>query len=168
MHGCGRGADFFGCRFLRIFDPQQSFHPETDKCLRTRAFRSWLVDPFNESGLYNNTYIARLRADWTFFHAALSSRQPSSQDSKTREIVMRSCFLGSMVSVAFAATVSTAISVAVTRASAQAPTNSGAMMKTPWGEPDLQGIWTTEFDTPFQRPPRFADQEFFTEAQRHE
>ena len=81
---------------------------------------------------------------------------------------MRSCFVGSMVTVAFAATVSTAISVALTRASAQAPTNSEATLKTPWGEPDLQGIWTAEFDTPFQRPPRFADQEFFTEAQRHE
>ncbi|MGH6817134.1 MAG: hypothetical protein ACREC6_15660 [Hyphomicrobiaceae bacterium] len=41
-------------------------------------------------------------------------------------------------------------------------------LKTPWGEPDLQGIWTDETDTPFQRPARFANQEFFTEAQREE
>jgi hypothetical protein len=27
---------------------------------------------------------------------------------------------------------------------------------TAWGEPDLQGIWTLETDTPLQRPPRFA------------
>jgi hypothetical protein len=40
--------------------------------------------------------------------------------------------------------------------------------RTPWGEPDLQGIWTDETDTPFQRPARFANQEFFTEAQREE
>ena len=39
-------------------------------------------------------------------------------------------------------------------------------LKTPWGDPDLQGIWTDEFDTPFQRPPKYAGQEFFTEAQR--
>jgi len=39
-----------------------------------------------------------------------------------------------------------------------------AMLKTPWGEPDLQGLWTDETDTPLQRPARFADQEFFTEA----
>jgi hypothetical protein len=40
--------------------------------------------------------------------------------------------------------------------------------KTPWGEPDLQGIWTDESDTPLQRSPKYADQEFFTEAQRAE
>jgi hypothetical protein len=41
-------------------------------------------------------------------------------------------------------------------------------LKTPWGEPDLQGIWTDEFDTPLQRPAKYADQELFTEAQREE
>jgi hypothetical protein len=41
-------------------------------------------------------------------------------------------------------------------------------MKTPWGEPDLQGIWTSEFDTSLQRAAKYADQEFFTEAQRAE
>jgi hypothetical protein len=41
-------------------------------------------------------------------------------------------------------------------------------MKTPWGEPDLQGIWTDETDTPLQRSPKFANQEFFTEEQRTE
>src|SRR5579864_4643048 len=40
--------------------------------------------------------------------------------------------------------------------------------KTPWGEPDLQGIWTDESDTPLQRPAKYANQEFFTEAQRAE
>jgi hypothetical protein len=25
-------------------------------------------------------------------------------------------------------------------------------LKTPWGEPDLQGIWTDEVETPLQRP----------------
>jgi hypothetical protein len=38
--------------------------------------------------------------------------------------------------------------------------------KTPWGEPDLQGIWTDESDTPLQRPAKYANQEFFTDAQR--
>src|SRR4029077_15520289 len=55
----------------------------------------------------------------------------------------------------------------------QAPATSAtaaaaAVQKTPWGEPDLQGIWTDEFDTPFQRPAKYASQEFFTEAQRQE
>ena len=41
-------------------------------------------------------------------------------------------------------------------------------LKTPWGEPDLQGIWTGESDTPLQRPAKYANQEFFTEEQRKE
>src|SRR5947209_7968553 len=40
--------------------------------------------------------------------------------------------------------------------------------KTAWGEPDLQGIWTDETDTPLQRPAKFANQEVFTPAQRAE
>jgi hypothetical protein len=40
--------------------------------------------------------------------------------------------------------------------------------RTPWGEPDLQGIWTDETDTPLQRSPKYASQEFFTDAQREE
>jgi hypothetical protein len=49
--------------------------------------------------------------------------------------------------------------------SATAP---AAAPKTPWGEPDLQGIWTEETDTPLQRPAKYADQEFFAAAQRVE
>ena len=67
-----------------------------------------------------------------------------------------------------AAAISAAISVPVTRTSAQGPTASGAAIKTPWGEPDLQGIWTDEFDTPLQRPAKYANQEYFTKAQREE
>jgi hypothetical protein len=50
-------------------------------------------------------------------------------------------------------------------ASATSPTST---LKTPWGEPDLQGIWMDESDTPLQRPAKYANQEFFTEAQRAE
>jgi hypothetical protein len=56
----------------------------------------------------------------------------------------------------------------------QAPTASAMataaapVLKTPWGEPDLQGIWTDESDTPLQRPAKYANQELFTEAQRAE
>src|SRR2546430_3140257 len=53
--------------------------------------------------------------------------------------------------------------VSITGLSAQAPS-----LKTPWGQPDLQGIWTDESDTPLQRSPKFANQETFTEAQRAE
>src|SRR5437764_151329 len=67
-----------------------------------------------------------------------------------------------MVAIAAAAVGAIALG-SLDRISAQAPA-----VKTPWGEPDLQGIWTVETDTPFQRSPKFANQEFFTEEQRVE
>src|ERR1700726_562224 len=51
-------------------------------------------------------------------------------------------------------------------ASVQAP--AVPVPRTPWGEPDLQGIWTDETDTLLQRSPKYANQEFFTAAQREE
>src|SRR5438477_8656867 len=69
-----------------------------------------------------------------------------------------------MIPDAIAAVAFSAV-VTIPRTSAQAPAPA---LKMSWGEPDLQGIWTDEFDTPLQRPPRFANQEFFTEAQRAE
>jgi hypothetical protein len=90
-------------------------------------------------------------------------------------------FSGLIVTAAIAAAASAAIAVSVTRAQAPPPYpppqagegRVGAAPKTPplktaWGEPDLQGIWTDEFDTPLQRPAKYANQEFFTEAQRAE
>ena len=78
-----------------------------------------------------------------------------------------------MTIVIAAAAVSGIMSLSITQTSAQAPAASGtapmpfSALKTPWGEPDLQGIWTDETDTPLQRPARYANQEFFTEAQRN-
>jgi hypothetical protein len=78
---------------------------------------------------------------------------------------------GPRIAVA-AAAVSAVIAVSVTQTSAQAPAASGtapaSAQKTPWGEPDLQGIWTVETDTPFQRSSKYANREFFTEAERAE
>jgi len=88
---------------------------------------------------------------------------------------MRKRFSGSTIMVAIAAAAgSVVISAPTTTASAQAPAASGTTpapapsLKTAWGEPDLQGIWTDETATPLQRPARFANQEFFTEAERAE
>ena len=77
-----------------------------------------------------------------------------------------------------AAAVGGILSLSIVRSSAQAPAAatkasapgaaSAVELKTPWGEPDLQGIWTDESDTPLQRSPKYANQEFFTEAQRAE
>jgi hypothetical protein len=78
---------------------------------------------------------------------------------------------GTLATASFAAATAL-ISLSIAASLAQAPTDSGAApaaaLKTHWGEPDLQGIWTYELDTPLQRPPRYANQEFFTEAQRAE
>src|SRR6266478_116529 len=77
-------------------------------------------------------------------------------------MIMLDRFSGSTITVAIVATaVGAVMSASVTRTSAQA-------LKTSWGEPDLQGIWTDEFDTPLQRSAKYANQEFFTEAQRAE
>jgi hypothetical protein len=74
---------------------------------------------------------------------------------------MRARFLRSTTSIAIvAAALGTVTYVSITSAQAPAP------MLTPWGEPDLQGIWTDETDTPLQRSPRFGNQEFFTDAER--
>src|SRR5215475_1641174 len=86
---------------------------------------------------------------------------------------MREKFSGSMITVAVAgAAVGVVISASMTRSSAQvaaaSATNPAPALTTPWGEPDLQGIWTDETDTPLQRSPKFANQEFFTDAQRAE
>ena len=45
-------------------------------------------------------------------------------------------------------------------------TGQASTAPTAWGEPDLQGIWTTDYEIPLERPARFADQEFFTERER--
>jgi hypothetical protein len=68
-----------------------------------------------------------------------------------------------MVTVAIAAAVGVAIWASVARTAAET-----RALKTPWGEPDLQGIWTDEFDTPLQRPARYGNQEFLTPVQQAE
>jgi hypothetical protein len=84
---------------------------------------------------------------------------------------MRDRFSQLMIMVAIGAAGSAVTPMCITPTSAQAPAASvapPAALKTPWGEPDLQGIWTIEFDVPLQRPAKYAGQEFFTEAQRTE
>src|SRR5204863_6821272 len=98
-------------------------------------------------------------------------RAEFSHDLGQEETIMRKRFSGSTIPVAFAAaTAILVVSVSIARTQAQAPAASGTPsappLKTPWGEPDLQGIWTDEFDTPLQRSAKYADQEVFTPAQR--
>jgi hypothetical protein len=64
------------------------------------------------------------------------------------------------------APVAVALALVALQSSDTTAQDQAASLKTPWGDPDLQGIWTDETSTPFQRPARFANQEFFTEEQR--
>jgi hypothetical protein len=43
---------------------------------------------------------------------------------------------------------------------------AGPAPKTPWGEPDLQGIWTNVYETPLQRPARYGSKEVLTDEER--
>jgi hypothetical protein len=43
---------------------------------------------------------------------------------------------------------------------------AGPAPRTPWGDPDLQGIWTDPYQTPLQRPAQFANKESFTDEER--
>ena len=43
-----------------------------------------------------------------------------------------------------------------------------AAARTPWGDPDLQGIWTSSTYTPLERPDHLADREFLTEEEHAE
>ena len=78
-----------------------------------------------------------------------------------RDRLLRSISITTLVAITLGAAW-----VSIGTTSAEAPA-SGAP-KTPWGEPDLQGIWTDETDTPLQRPTKYAKQEFFTPEQRAE
>jgi hypothetical protein len=45
---------------------------------------------------------------------------------------------------------------AMVTAQANLKTSLSTTLKTSWGEPDLQGIWTVETDTPLQRSPKYG------------
>src|ERR1700682_1226024 len=51
-------------------------------------------------------------------------------------------------------------------ATAGAAATPGRTPATPWGEPDLQGIWTRDSDEPLQRPAKYGTKEFLTDEER--
>src|SRR5262249_41531202 len=57
----------------------------------------------------------------------------------------------------------------VTVAHAQTkPATSGVgtqTLRTPWGDPDLQGVWNVAAGTPLERPSALADKEFLTDEE---
>ena len=45
------------------------------------------------------------------------------------------------------------------------PTVSGQQLKTPWGDPDLQGMWPGNMGVPMQRPASFGTRTTLTDAE---
>jgi cell division septation protein DedD len=77
---------------------------------------------------------------------------------------------GTATAIAIVSLVMYAVAGRKSAMTSKAPTaaKTGPAPKTPWGEPDLQGIWSRDVDTPLERPAKYANQEFFTDAQRAE
>jgi hypothetical protein len=50
----------------------------------------------------------------------------------------------------------------------QAAEKANPAARTPWGAPDLQGIWNDTYEIPLQRPTRYGNREFFTDEERIE
>ena len=74
-------------------------------------------------------------------------------------------------SVASAATVVLFASIMITLIGAQSPSWPSPRSippRTPWGHPDLQGIWTTETLTPLERPAGLANKAVLTEEEAAE
>jgi hypothetical protein len=83
--------------------------------------------------------------------------QPKQEQEAIMSRQFTLCFSGLLL---MAATFSSAF------AQAQTPTSPGAsLQRTPWGDPDLQGVWDRRTITPLQRPDRFAGKAFLTPAE---
>jgi hypothetical protein len=54
------------------------------------------------------------------------------------------------------------ISVATSAALAAQAAAGQSHARTPWGDPDLQGVWSSATRTPLERPAEFGDREFLT------
>ena len=67
--------------------------------------------------------------------------------------------------VALGMLVGLAVAIGATGVVAQSPASPYAVPKTPWGDPDLQGIWDGKTQTPLQRPEKFAGREFLTDEE---
>jgi hypothetical protein len=50
----------------------------------------------------------------------------------------------------------------------QAADSEWPVPRTPWGHPDLQGIWDPTTGTPLERPPQYKDREFLTDEEAAE
>jgi len=71
---------------------------------------------------------------------------------------------GLVASIALASTRLAGQSATPAKAGATGGGKAGAF-RTAWGDPDLEGIWTGSTITPLERPAKFADRKYLTEAE---
>src|SRR5438876_1314644 len=45
------------------------------------------------------------------------------------------------------------------------PTTTAKALRTPWGDPDLQGVWHVTANVPLERAAEYAGKEFLTDAE---
>src|SRR5262245_32080640 len=57
------------------------------------------------------------------------------------------------------------LALTATAAAAQQTPATANSFRTPWGDPDLQGIWTNATLTPLERPDNAPDKEFLSEEE---
>src|SRR5438874_11443569 len=56
--------------------------------------------------------------------------------------------------------------IALIRVAPAGSASPSPALKTAWGDPDLQGIWTDDYQTPLQRPAKYANKAEFTDEER--
>jgi hypothetical protein len=59
-----------------------------------------------------------------------------------------------------------AATVALVAATAAQGPSKSSVPRTPWGQPDLQGVWTNSTTTPLERPADLADKSVLTDEER--
>src|SRR6476620_974665 len=81
---------------------------------------------------------------------------------------MRSRALG-LVAITLTSTLGLAgtVGLAQSQPAAARPTTAakGKVPRTPWGDPDLQGVWDYKTITPLERPANFGDRQFLTDEE---
>ena len=78
---------------------------------------------------------------------------------------MRKTFLVSTRAPAFLIAVVSLASISVVSQAQTAVTKTWTPPRTPWGDPDLQGIWNNSTTTPLERPSQFAGKEVLTDEE---
>src|SRR5262245_35742801 len=89
----------------------------------------------------------------------------SSRKRRSRRCPMRRRLFATTGGAAVVIAVALAALVPTAGQTPNAPANDFKPSMTPWGDPDLQGMWDTRTFTPVERPAAFGNREFMTEEE---